>query len=319
MKFLKLLFFPLIGILLIACNNKKKHQINMFTGAKSEVKLIMLDPGHFHAALVQKIMYDQISPEVYVFATEGDDVKDHLNRIKNFNNRADKPTSWEEKVYISDDFLERMLVEKPGNVMMVSGKNSQKTEYISRAVKAGINVYADKPMVISPEEFPKLEEAFRIAKNKGLLLYDIMTERHEITNIIQKELSQIPEVFGTLQKGSPEKPAITKESVHHFFKYVSGNPLKRPAWFFDVSQEGEGIADVGTHIVDLIQWEAFPEVILKKEDVNIISAKHWTTDLNPEMFTKVTHLKKYPESLKKYIENNTLKVYCNGEINYGSG
>ena len=30
----------------------------MFTGAKGEVKLITLDPGHFHAALVQKKMYE---------------------------------------------------------------------------------------------------------------------------------------------------------------------------------------------------------------------------------------------------------------------
>jgi predicted dehydrogenase len=75
-----------------------------------------------------------------------------------------------------------------------------------------------------------------------------------------------------LQTGTPEEPAITKESVHHFFKYVSGSPLVRPAWFFDVEQQGEGIVDVTTHLVDLIQWEAFPEVTLKKEDVEIVSA-----------------------------------------------
>ena len=47
-------------------------------------------------------------------------------------------------------------------------------------------------------------------------------------------------------------------SVHHFSKIVAGAPLKRPQWFFDVRQQGEGIVDVTTHLVDLVQWEAFP-------------------------------------------------------------
>jgi len=42
-----------------------------FTGAKGEVKLITLDPGHFHAALVQKNMYDQIRPEFYFYTPNG--------------------------------------------------------------------------------------------------------------------------------------------------------------------------------------------------------------------------------------------------------
>ena len=51
-----------------------------------------------------------------------------------------------------------------------------------------------------------LEEAFATAEENGVLLYDIMTERHEITTMLQKELSQIPEVFGELQTGTPEDP-----------------------------------------------------------------------------------------------------------------
>ena len=97
---------------------------------------------------------------------------------------------------------------------------------------------------------------------------------------------------------------------------MAGNPLKRPAWFFDTRQQGEGIVDVNTHLVDLIQWEAFPEQILKKEDVEIVSAKRWTTDLSPEMFKKVTHLDRYPEYLEDFVEGDSLKIYCNGEIVY---
>ena len=311
-----------VSIILAACTGGgQKSQPTgetktMFTGAKGEVKIMTLDPGHFHAALVQKSMYDQVDSVVHVYAPEGPDVEDHLARINGYNTRAEAPTSWEEVVYKGGDFFEKMLSEKPGNVMVVSGNNAKKTEYILKTIEGGINVLADKPMVITPEDFPKLEQAFQVAAEKGVLLYDIMTERHEITTMLQRELSKNTAVFGSLQTGTAEEPGITKESVHHFSKMVSGNPLKRPAWFFDTKQQGEGIVDVNTHLVDLIQWEAFPEVILSKTDVEIVSGKRWTTDLTPEMFKKVTALDQYPEYLQKDVVDGTLKVYSNGEIIY---
>ena len=264
-------------LLLSACNTKDSASV--FTPVEGKVKLMNLDPGHFHAALVQKTMYESVDPVVHVYAPDGPEVESYLSRIGDYNARSEDPSSWEEKVYTGDDFLEKMLVDKPGNVMVVSGNNALKTEYILKTVQNGIHVLADKPMVISPDKFSMLEEAFTTARKKGVLLYDIMTERHEITTMLQKEFSLLPEVFGELQVGSPKFPAITKESVHHFSKIVSGKPLIRPPWFFDTEQQGEGIVDVTTHLVDLVQWEAFPEVVLKKEDVQIISSKRWTTGL----------------------------------------
>ncbi len=276
-----------------------------------------LDPGHFHAALVQKYMYDQVSPEVYVYAPEGKDVKDHLERIRRYNTREDNPTEWEAIVYTGPDYLEKMLEQKPGNVMVVSGNNAKKTEYIKKAVSAGINVLADKPMVISHEKFPDLVKSFEIAPENNVLLYDIMTERYEITTILQKELSLIPGVFGDQLQGTADQPGITKESVHHFFKYVSGSPLTRPAWFFDVSQQGEGMVDVSTHLVDMVQWECFPESIIDyREDIEMVDARHWTTDITLDQFKKVTGHDSYPEYLLKDVENGILKVYSNGEMIY---
>jgi len=305
--------------LMAACSPRqstKTENKNMFTGASGEVKIITLDPGHFHAALVQKFPLDQVDPVVKVYAPDGPDVDAHIARIEGFNNRVENPTAWELDVYRGSDFLEKMLAEKAGNVVVISGNNAKKTEYIFKSVEAGLNVLADKPMVITPEQFPMLEQAFNVAAEKGVLLYDIMTERYEITTMLQKELSQIPEVFGQLVVGTPDEPAITKESVHHFSKIVSGSHLIRPAWFFDVNQQGEGIVDVTTHLVDLIQWEAFPDVILSKNDVEILSARRWTTDLTPEMFKKVTGFDSYPDYLQKDVEGNVLKVYSNGEFNY---
>jgi len=281
-----------------------------------EVKLITVDPGHFHAALVQKIMYDQVSPEVHVYAPQGPDYLQHLDRIKSYNSRQANPTSWNEKVYIGPDFFEKMISDKAGNVVVLSGNNRKKAEYITKSINAGLNVLADKPMIISPEDFPALEAAFTTARDKGVLLYDIMTERYEVTTILQKLLSQKTEVFGTLTNGSKEEPAVTKVSVHHFSKIVSGSALLRPAWFFDIQQQGEGIVDVTTHLVDLVQWECFPEQILKPSDINMISAKRWPTFISKDEFKGVTGFDDFPDYLQKDIKDGKLNVFANGEMVY---
>lgn len=288
------------------------------TGNAGKVNLMTLDPGHFHAGLVQKDMYDQVDPVVHVYAPEGPDLQEHLNRIEGYNKRAANPTHWQEQVYAGNDFLEKMISGKPGNVVVLSGNNAKKTKYILACVDAGLNVLADKPMAITPDDYVLLKKAFERAREKGVLLYDIMTERYEITTILQKELSRVPEVFGEQEKGTPEDPAVTKESVHHYFKYVSGKPLKRPAWFFDVTQQGEGIVDVTTHLVDLVQWECFPGQILDcDKDIEIVSAKRWVTKITPEQFKKATGLDTYPDYLKKDTGgDNVLNVYGNGEFVY---
>ncbi len=169
----------------------------MFTPLVAKVKFMNLDPGHFHAALVQKTMYESVDPTVYVYAPEGPEVESYLNLIERYNSREENPTAWEEKVYRGDDFFQKMIEDKPGNVMVVSGNNAKKTEYILEAVSSGLHVLSDKPMVITPEEFPMLEEAFAIAQENGVLLYDIMTERYEFTTMMQKAFSQIEGIFGS--------------------------------------------------------------------------------------------------------------------------
>lgn len=304
---------------MISCSTQKagSDAENPSEKIMGNVKLITLDPGHFHAALVQKPMYENVDSVVHVYAPEGEEVVDYLRRIEAFNTRAENPTHWVEEVYTGPDYLEKMLTEKPGNVVVIAGNNKLKTEYIQKSINAGLNVFADKPMAINTESFELLKEAFATAEQKDLLLYDIMTERFEITTMLQREFSTLPEVFGTLQPGTPEDPAVTKESVHHISKMVSGTPLIRPAWFFDVGQQGEGIVDVTTHLVDLVQWESFPEQIIDQSDVNITGARRWKTYVTPAQFEKVTGLKNYPDYLKKDVDaKGVLGMYSNGEINY---
>jgi predicted dehydrogenase len=285
-------------------------------GVTGPVRLLTLDPGHFHAALVQKYMYEGVDPLVHVYAPKGDDVVEHMKRIEGFNQRKEQPTRWRTELYTGPDYLTRMLNDKAGNVVVISGNNAQKTQYILRSIEAGLNVLADKPMAITPADYKKLQRAFAVAEQRGTLLYDIMTERFEITSILQRELSRNPELFGTLAKGSESDPSIRKESVHNYSKIVAGAPLKRPQWFFDVRQQGEGLVDVTTHLVDLVQWQAFPEQTLKPEDAKVLRAKRTPTSITLEQFRKVTGANAFPDFLKGDVTNGVLSVYANGEFTY---
>ena len=281
------------------------------------IRIVTLDPGHFHAALVQKQMYPNLDSSVHVYAPQSPDVQWHLDRVKGYNERTENPTHWNEVVYTGADYLEKMIGEKAGNVVVIAGNNQKKTDYIVRALEAGFNVLADKPMVITPADYQKLRKAFDIAGKNKLLLYDIMTERFEISTLLQRELSQMSAVFGVLENGTPDNPAVTKESVHHFYKFVSGKALVRPAWFMDVTQEGEGIVDVTTHLVDLVQWECFPGQALDTADVTLTSAKRWPTSMTRHEFKSITGLGEFPEYLlKDRVNDTTLQIFSNGSIQY---
>ena len=90
------------------------------------IRLMTLNPGHFHAALVQKELVPGIHPRVYVYAPLDDDLLAHLARIAGFNSRPVAPTAWELDVRAGGDHLRRFLQEQPGNTVVIAGRNRPK-------------------------------------------------------------------------------------------------------------------------------------------------------------------------------------------------
>jgi predicted dehydrogenase len=268
--------------------------------------LITLDPGHFHAALIQKEMYPGVSPCGAVYAPLGPDLTEHLNRIARFNLRAQNPTAWELDIHAGADFLSRMLDEPPGSIVVLSGRNRGKIGLIRLSLDGGHHVLADKPWIIQADDLPELEGALAAARQKGVMAYDIMTERYEITSILQRELVNHIGIFGAPLEGTEREPAVYMESVHHILKLVAGVPNLRPVWFFDVLQQGEALADVGTHLVDLVQWTLFHEQAIDyRSDIRMLSASRWPTSLTAAQFQQVTGQPGGP-----------LDYYCNTRVSY---
>ncbi len=321
----KLSFVHLIVALVVAAavliavsqRSSLAQQKNSKNKAMSDIRLMTLDPGHFHAALVQKETLAGVSPEVHVYAPLGFDLIEHLKRISGFNNRKENPTRWALEVHTGDDPLARMLREKPGNVVVIAGRNQGKIDRIKASVEGGLNALVDKPWIINATDFSKLEATLKTAEAKRLVAYDIMTERSEITTMLQRELINDAGVFGTIQKGSENDPAIYMESLHHLFKMVSGAVNLRPAWFFDVKQQGEGVADVGTHLVDLVQWMVFPEQAIDyRKDVNVLAGKRWPTVMSRDEFKRVTGEPNFPAYLAGNVKGDNLEYFCNGSMTY---
>ena len=285
--------------------------------AQGDLRLVIVDPGHFHAALVQKEMYPFLSPRVAVYAPLSPELVDYLNRVSLFNLRPDNPTRWELDVHTGMDYFDRMLREKAGNVAMFTGRNRGKIDRILRVQAAGYHVYADKPWIIASADLPKLEKALATAERQGLAAYDIMTERFEITSVLQRELVNTPEVFGKLVNGSVAEPGIRARSIHHIMKAIAGVPIKRPVWFFDIGEYGEALADVGTHVVDLVQWTAFPrQAIDYRKDIRILDGKGWPTPVTKAQFAQVTGEPDFTPELKRWVREGRLEYYSNNAVHY---
>ena len=268
------------------------------------MKLVVLDPGHFHAALLQKTMYPDVDATVHVYAEEGPELADYLQKIESYNARRDRSDCVAHGRPCRPRFP-RSLQRGPGRRRRRHRRQQPAQDRIHRRARSmpACTCWPTSRWPSTPRASTSLRRGVRRRRRTGVLLYDIMTERHEITTMLQKAFSRIPSVFGELLPGTEQDPAVVKESVHHFSKLVSGAPIKRPAWFFDVAQQGEGLVDITTHLVDLVQWECFPGEILDFDaDIRILGAKRWPTGISPAQFAQVTQLSSYPDYLRKDVQ-----------------
>src|SRR6476661_4285112 len=127
-------------------------------------RLMVVDPGHFHASLLQREMYPDLAPRVSVYAPLGPELMDYLNRISLFNHRKDDPTRWDLDIHTSSDPMAQMLRERPGSAVLFTGKNRAKIDRIVASIDAGIHVFADKPWIIASKDISKLERALNTAE-----------------------------------------------------------------------------------------------------------------------------------------------------------
>jgi hypothetical protein len=107
--------------------------------------------------------------------------------------------------------------------------------------------------------------------------------------------------------------------VHHLIKLVAGVPNLRPAWFFDVREQGEGLTDVGTHLVDTVHWTLYPEQVIDHRGIHVSSGERWPTILTIAEFHRVTGSPGFPDYLAGAVRDNRLEYFCNNRVVYRIG
>jgi hypothetical protein len=279
--------------------------------------LVVVDPGHFHAALVQREMYPGLSPVVRVHAPLGPDLIDYLGRIARYNQQSETATDWRLDVYAGPDFLHRLQEIPPGGIAVFSGRNRGKVDRIIAALGSGLHVLADKPVIIEPAELPRLDDALSLAQERRLVLADMMTGRSNTLLRLLQALRSDSEVFGDVVRGTKDEPGVVLSGVHYLRKVVAGLPNRRPAWYFDVTEQGEGLADTGVHLVDRVHETLFPEASLDwQRDFAFLAANRWPTMVSLAQFREITGESSWPERLAPWIRHDVLEYLCNGRVDY---
>jgi predicted dehydrogenase len=276
--------------------------------------LLILNPGHFHAALVLRERHPSLSDDIYVYSEPGPDLDRFLEIAESYNNRQVNPTRWKLAVYRGKDSLEKLIHEKKGDIAVLAGRNNTKMENIDTLNRAGLAILADKPWVTTQAALPFLRST--MASDRPLAA-DIMTERYEIATLLQKEFLTEENVFGRIRIEENAGPSVFKECVHHLYKIVNDKPLVRPAWYFDIDVQGEGIVDTTIHLVDMVQWMLFPGCPIDYEkDIELIEARRWATGVPLDKFTKITGTHQFPQAVYEYVKDDILNYFCNGELIY---
>ena len=276
--------------------------------------LLILNPGHFHAALVLREPHPSLSDDIYVYSVPGPDLDRFIEIAESFNNRQVNPTRWQLNVYRGKDCLEKLIDEKKGDIAILAGRNNTKMENIDILNRAGLSILADKPWVTTQAALPFLRST--LAPDRPLAA-DIMTERYEIATLLQKEFLAEENVFGRIRIDKDAGPSVFKECVHHLYKIVNEKPLVRPAWYFDIDVQGEGIVDTTIHLVDMTQWMLFPEnPINYQKDIELIEARRWATGVPLDKFAKITGSSQFPPAVHEYVKDDILNYFCNGELIY---
>jgi len=116
--------------------------------------------------------------------------------------------------------------------------------------------------------------------------------------------------------GSEADPAVYMESVHHLMKTVAGAPNIRPSWFFDTAEQGEGLNDIGTHLVDLVHWTLFPDTAVSVSDITVRSAQRWPTWIPEADYRRVTGRPNFDPQLAGAVKDGKLEYFANTLVSY---
>lgn len=274
--------------------------------------LLFLEPGHFHAALTLSAPHPRVADTVVVYAPDGPERRDFLALVERFNRRAASPTRWAVDVVTSAAPLSRLVADRRGDVVVLAGRTAGKARTIRHLHEAGLHVLADKPWLADPGDL----EDVRASLGGWPLVMEMMTGRHDPGARLLKRLTEAADVFGRFRT---DTVAVEAASVHQLAKLVDGAPLRRPWWFFDAREQGSGVVDIPTHLVDQAQWLLESTGVPPDEVPALLRAAVWPTRVPVATFAAITGHPGFPPALAPFVEGGALEHLGNAELEFRIG
>ncbi len=209
--------------------------------------LHLLEPSHFHAALLLGQLDARVHLPIQVHAGFLWDDQPFLGWVKSLENRGWNlnQIQWNR----SEDPVASILKSKGTPVALLAGQNQSKPDRILRLLFGNVPVLCDKPLWVTEFSGRPLAN-FLETTTKTIFLDDCMTERFEPAFALQRLLltEGIPDF--ELRSGKPNRNRFQLGNTHHLAKKVEGISIKRSSAFFETETYGDPFADVGVHLVD---------------------------------------------------------------------
>ncbi|HUK64055.1 MAG TPA: putative oxidoreductase C-terminal domain-containing protein, partial [Dongiaceae bacterium] len=225
-----------------------------------------------------------------------------------------RATAGRPRVHTSEDPLTHLLQDRPGDVVILAGKNDRKLARARRLHDAGLHVLADKPWLTTPATLADIRHVL----SGGARTMEMMTGRHASTSRVADRLVGDREILGDLATADGG-PAIRLVSVHHLEKVVNGAPLRRPPWYFDVRVQGDGLADIPTHLVDQAQRFIATHGVAVDQDLELLAARRWSILVPRALFARVTGQADFSAELGAVVEGDALAYAGNAELSFRAG
>ncbi len=240
-----------------------------------KLTLHLLEPSHFHAALLLSQLDSRIQLPVWVHAGPHWDDQTFLEWAKSLVNRDGNLDRFQ--WHRTQDPVASILNSPGLPVALLAGQNHLKPDRILRLLLGKVPVLCDKPLWVNEASGRSLA-SFLGTTTQNIYLDDCMSERFEPAFMLQRLLvtEGIPG-FG-LRNNKPSRMRFHLGSTHHLAKCVEGIPVKRNLAFFETDTYGDPFADVGVHLVDhflgLLTSFGVSTKALANDPGNVVS--HWT-------------------------------------------
>jgi len=92
------------------------------------------------------------------------------------------------------------------------------------------------------------------------------------------------------------------------YPLVQVTRAKYPTPSIDVTEQGEGLADTGVHLVDRVHETLFPKHPLDwQRDIDILAAARWSTMVSLAQIRELTGERAWPEDLAPWMRSDVLE------------